>query len=130
MSEAAVFPLTPSGVSEAEQMARRIVAYQVAVYHALPDTVRVAAAAAPEAIDVGRHRHSVRAAVTALALTAYDCRAARRADLPGTRRRVLYPRHPERAARPTVTRSSPPSPPARGSRHPGLRAVRPMLRCR
>ncbi len=52
---AATFPFTPSGVSEAEQMARRTVAHQLAAHEALPDTVRgAAAAAAVEAIDVGR----------------------------------------------------------------------------
>jgi hypothetical protein len=75
--EAAVFPLTPGGVSEAEQMARRTVAYRLAAHEALPNAVRVAAAAALEAIDAGRDRDRARAAVAALALTAYDCRATR-----------------------------------------------------
>ncbi|WP_318218744.1 hypothetical protein [Streptomyces sp. SCL15-6] len=84
--EAAVFPLTPGGVSEAERKARRTVAYQLAAHEALPNAVRVAAAAALEAIDAGRDRDRARAAVTALALTAYDRRAAhttRRARPPG-----------------------------------------------
>ncbi|WP_225638581.1 hypothetical protein [Streptomyces solaniscabiei] len=77
--EAAVFPLTPGGVSEAEQKTRRTVAYQLAAHEALPTVVRVAAAAALEAIDAGRDRDQARAAVAALALTAYDCRAPRAA---------------------------------------------------
>jgi hypothetical protein len=75
--EAAVFPLAPGGVSEAEQKARRTVAYRLAVHEALPNAVRVAAAAALEAIDAGRDRDRARAAVAALALTAYDRRAPR-----------------------------------------------------
>ncbi|MEV5646458.1 hypothetical protein AB0L67_41445 [Streptomyces flaveolus] len=75
--EAAVFPLTPGGVSEAEQKARRTAAYLLAAHEALPNAVRVAAAAALEAIDAGRDCDQARAAVAALTLTAYDCRAAR-----------------------------------------------------
>ncbi|MEV5645984.1 hypothetical protein AB0L67_38730 [Streptomyces flaveolus] len=77
--EAAVFPLTPGGVSEAERKARRTVAYQLAAHENLPTAVRVAAAAALEAIDAGVDRGRARAAVAALALTAYDCRAPRAA---------------------------------------------------
>ncbi|MFJ3213542.1 hypothetical protein [Streptomyces flaveolus] len=74
-----VFPLTPGGVSEAEHQARRTVAYRLAAHENLPNTVRVAAAAALEAIDAGADRDHARAAVAALALTAYDCRAPRTA---------------------------------------------------
>ncbi|MFF9496545.1 hypothetical protein [Streptomyces flaveolus] len=77
--EAAVFPLTSGGVTEAEQMARRTVAYQLAAHEDLPNAVRVAAAVALEAIDAGGDRDRARAAVAALALTAYDCRAPRAA---------------------------------------------------
>ncbi len=86
--EAAVFPLTPGSVSHAEQMARRTVAYQLASYEALPSAVRVAAATALEAIDAGRDRQGARAAVTTLALAAYDCRTPRQAwPSPSSRRR-------------------------------------------
>jgi hypothetical protein len=51
--EAAVFPLAPGGVSEAEQKARRTAAYQLAAHEDLPSAMRVAAAAALEAIDAG-----------------------------------------------------------------------------
>ncbi|MER7195543.1 hypothetical protein [Streptomyces flaveolus] len=62
-----------------ERKARRTVAYQLTAHEALPNAVRVAAAAALEAIDAGRDRDRARAAVAALALTAYDCRAPRAA---------------------------------------------------
>lgn len=75
--EAAVFPLTPGGVSKAEQKARRTIAYRLAAHEALPSTVRVSAAAALEAIDEGLDPKRAQAAVRELALTAYDCRAAR-----------------------------------------------------
>jgi hypothetical protein len=39
--EAAVFPLAPGGVSEAEQKARRTVAYQLAAHEDLPNAVRL-----------------------------------------------------------------------------------------
>ncbi|MGW3867550.1 hypothetical protein ACWEDZ_39815 [Streptomyces sp. NPDC005047] len=74
--KSAVFPLTPGGVSAAEQRARRVVAYQLAAYEALPRAVRLSAAAALEAIE-GLNDDRARGAVQALTLTVYDCRADR-----------------------------------------------------
>lgn len=75
--EAAVFPLTPGGVSKAEQKARRTVAYWFAAYEALPSAVRVSAAVTLEAIEEGLDPKRAQAVGRELALTAYDCRAAR-----------------------------------------------------
>jgi hypothetical protein len=51
LHEAAVFPVLPGGVSIDERQARRTLAYRVAAYDGVPSSVRVAAAAALEAID-------------------------------------------------------------------------------
>ncbi|MEU5181224.1 hypothetical protein AB0G49_14340 [Streptomyces longwoodensis] len=51
--EAAVFPKTPGGVRPEERLARRADAYRMASADALPRAVRVAAAAALEALDGG-----------------------------------------------------------------------------
>ncbi|MFF0108680.1 hypothetical protein [Streptomyces hirsutus] len=75
--KAAVFPLTPKGVSEEEQQARRTVAYRLAAHESLPRAVRISAAAALEALDEGPDAAHVRAAVEALTLTVYECRAGR-----------------------------------------------------
>ncbi|WP_432082971.1 hypothetical protein [Streptomyces sp. WAC 04229] len=75
--KSAVFPLTAGGVSEAEQRARRVVAYRLAAHEALPRAVSLSAAAALEAIDHGLDDKRARAAVQALASTVYDCRAGR-----------------------------------------------------
>ncbi|MER7195682.1 hypothetical protein [Streptomyces flaveolus] len=61
---------TPGGVSEAERKARRTAAYRLASHEALPNAVRVAAAAVLEAIAQVLDRDRARAAVAALALTA------------------------------------------------------------
>lgn len=75
--QAAVFPLIRDGVSEEEARARRTGAYRLAAYDSLPRTVRVSAAAALEAIDEGQDAEQALAAVKALTLTVYDCRAGR-----------------------------------------------------
>ncbi|PWI05891.1 hypothetical protein DIZ27_36860 [Streptomyces sp. NWU339] len=75
--KAAVFPLTPNGVSKEEQQARRTVAYRLAAHESLPRAVRISAAAALEAIDESPDAAHVRPAVEALTLTVYDCRAGR-----------------------------------------------------
>ncbi|WP_370424366.1 hypothetical protein AB8O64_37050 (plasmid) [Streptomyces sp. QH1-20] len=73
--QAAVFPLTPEGVSETERQARRTVAYRAAAYDGLPLAVRVSAAEALEAVDQGLDAARAQAAMRALALTVYDHRA-------------------------------------------------------
>ncbi|OKK17224.1 hypothetical protein AMK16_20230 [Streptomyces sp. CB00455] len=75
--QAAVFPLTPDGVSGQEREARRTVAYRVSAYDGLPLAVRVSAAAALEAVDQGQDAERARAAMKALSLTVYDHRAGR-----------------------------------------------------
>lgn len=75
--QAAVFPLTPDGVSETERQARRTVAYRVAAYDGLPLAVRVSAAEALEVVDQGLNPEHAQAAMRALALTVYDHRAER-----------------------------------------------------
>ncbi|MCX4706981.1 hypothetical protein OG252_00255 [Streptomyces sp. NBC_01352] len=77
MYEAAVFPLTPGGVSDEEQEARRTVAYRLSAYDGLPRSVRVSAAAALEALDDGLDAERARAAVKDLSLAVYDCRGSR-----------------------------------------------------
>ncbi|MEU3290465.1 hypothetical protein [Streptomyces longwoodensis] len=79
--EAAVFPLVADGVSDEEQQARRTVAYRLSAYEGLPRPVRVAAAAALEAVDDVRGAARARAAVKELLLAVYDCRSSR--DLQG-----------------------------------------------
>ncbi|MFD9463359.1 hypothetical protein [Streptomyces sp. NPDC060027] len=74
--EAAVFPVIPGGVSDREQRARRILAYRLAAYDALPRVVRISAADALEIIDEGLDKKRARTAVKALSLTVYDCRTA------------------------------------------------------
>jgi hypothetical protein len=73
--EAAVFPLTDQGASITERQARRTIAYQLAAHDDLPVSVRVAAAAALEAIDQGRDTHRRRAPVSALNQAVRECRA-------------------------------------------------------
>ncbi|MGX1114731.1 hypothetical protein RKD37_000094 [Streptomyces ambofaciens] len=80
--EAAVFPLTPGGVSAQEREARRTVGYRLAAYEGLPRDVRVSAAAALEAIDEGQDKERARAAVQELGLAAYDARTQRRLQPP------------------------------------------------
>ncbi|WP_370417357.1 hypothetical protein AB8O64_01290 [Streptomyces sp. QH1-20] len=75
--QAAVFPLTPDGVSETERQARRTLAYRAAAYDGLPLAVRVSAAEALEAVDQGVDTKRAQAAMRALALTVYDHRAER-----------------------------------------------------
>ncbi|MEU9144933.1 hypothetical protein [Streptomyces sp. NPDC048349] len=75
--QAAVFPLTPDGVSEGERDARRTVAYRVSAYDGLPLAVRLSAAAALEALDQGLDAEHAQAAVKALSLAVYDHRAGR-----------------------------------------------------
>ncbi|WP_411102979.1 hypothetical protein [Streptomyces sp. cmx-4-9] len=75
--QAAVFPLVPDGVSEAEREARRTVAYRVSAYEGLPTAVRVSAAAALEAVDHGLDADRAHAAMKALSLTVYEHRAGR-----------------------------------------------------
>ncbi|MER5930914.1 hypothetical protein [Streptomyces sp. NPDC002054] len=75
--QAAVFPLTPAGVSDEEREARRTVAYRVAAYDGLPLAVRVSAAAALEAVDQGVDAERAHAAMKALSLTVYDHRGVR-----------------------------------------------------
>jgi len=60
-----------------EHQARRAVAYRLAAYDGQPRAVRVPAAAALKAIDEGQDAERARAAVKALTLTVYDCRAGR-----------------------------------------------------
>uniref|UniRef100_A0AAU2JH38 Uncharacterized protein n=1 Tax=Streptomyces sp. NBC_00049 TaxID=2903617 RepID=A0AAU2JH38_9ACTN len=75
--QAAVFPLTPDGVTDEERQARRTVAYRVSAYEGLPLAVRVSAAAALEAVDHGLDAERARAAMKALSLTVYDHRGGR-----------------------------------------------------
>ncbi|QES52065.1 hypothetical protein DEJ50_01155 [Streptomyces venezuelae] len=75
--QAAVFPLTPAGVSEEEREARRTIAYRVAAYDGLPLAVRVSAAAALEAVDQGVDAERAHAAMKALSLSVYDHRSGR-----------------------------------------------------
>ncbi|WP_393071631.1 hypothetical protein [Streptomyces sp. LN704] len=71
--EAAVFPLTPGGVSAEERRTRRIAAYHFAAHDSLPRSVRVAAAAALEAIDEGLEAKHARAEIWALNWTVLEC---------------------------------------------------------
>ncbi|MFI2215101.1 hypothetical protein, partial [Streptomyces sp. NPDC020141] len=66
--QAAVFPLTPDGVTDEERMLRRTLAYRFAAFDGLPRPVRVAAAEALEALDQGLDADRARAAMTALSL--------------------------------------------------------------
>ncbi|MEU6900551.1 hypothetical protein [Streptomyces virginiae] len=75
--QAAAFPLTAFGVSEEERDARRGVAYRVCAHEGLPQSVRVSAAAALEAVDQGADAGHAHAAMKALSLAVYDHRAAR-----------------------------------------------------
>ncbi|MEU4213139.1 hypothetical protein AB0F13_24645 [Streptomyces sp. NPDC026206] len=75
--QAAVFPLTPDGVSEEERQARRTVAYRVSAYDGLPLAVRVSAAEALEAVDQGLDADRAQAAMKALSLTVYAHRGGR-----------------------------------------------------
>lgn len=61
--QAAVFPLTPGGVSDEEHQARRTVAYQLAAYDGLPHAVRLSAASALETLDEGLDAERARAAM-------------------------------------------------------------------
>ncbi|MEV4865498.1 hypothetical protein [Streptomyces ossamyceticus] len=78
--EAAVFPLTFGGASTEEQQARRAVAYQLAAYDDLPLSVRVTAAEALEALDLGRDVKRTWTAVAALARAVRECRAGHVSD--------------------------------------------------
>ncbi|MBW5480992.1 hypothetical protein [Streptomyces bambusae] len=64
--QAAVFPVTPYGVTDEEREARRTVAYRVAAHDGLPHAIRATAAAALEAVDEGLDAEYARAALTAL----------------------------------------------------------------
>ncbi|MET9693390.1 hypothetical protein ABZY81_33930 [Streptomyces sp. NPDC006514] len=75
--QAAVFPLTPDGVSEAEREARRTMAYRISAYEGLPYPVQTSAAAALEAIDHGADPGRAETAMKALCLTIYDHRRGR-----------------------------------------------------
>ncbi|ARE72760.1 MULTISPECIES: hypothetical protein [unclassified Streptomyces] len=75
--QAAVFPLTPDGVSEAEREARRKMAYRISAYEGLPYPVQTSAAAALEAIDHGADPRRAETAMRALCLTVYDNRRGR-----------------------------------------------------
>ncbi|MGW7439175.1 hypothetical protein [Streptomyces sp. NPDC054849] len=75
--QAAVFPLTPDGVAEAEREARRTMAYRISAYEGLPHEVRASAAAALEAIDQGLDAKRAETAMKALCLTVYDNRGGR-----------------------------------------------------
>ncbi|MGW6985059.1 hypothetical protein ACWGE1_37330 [Streptomyces sp. NPDC054932] len=74
---AAVFPLTPDGVSEEEREARRTMAYRISAYEGLPYPVRNSAAAALEAIDHGVDPERAETAMKALCITVYDNRRPR-----------------------------------------------------
>ncbi|MFE2297127.1 hypothetical protein ACFXAW_02915 [Streptomyces sp. NPDC059445] len=74
--EAAVFPLTSSGVSPEERQARRTTAYLMAADDRLPRATQVAAAEALEAIDLGRDRKRVSADVLVLRHTVRECRVS------------------------------------------------------
>ena len=74
--EAAVFPVVPGGVLEAERDARRTVAYRVAAWDGLPHPVRASAAAALEAIDQGEDAARALSAMKELAAAVYGQRAA------------------------------------------------------
>lgn len=75
--QAAVFPLTPDGVTEEERRARRHIAYRISAYEGLPHPVQTSAAAALEAIDHGRDAERAEAAMKALGITVYDHRGGR-----------------------------------------------------
>ncbi|MER6448680.1 hypothetical protein DEJ51_33885 [Streptomyces venezuelae] len=75
--QAAVFPLTPDGVSEAERKARRTMAYRISAYEGLPYPVQTSAAAALEAIDLGADPKLAETAMKALCLSIYDHRRGR-----------------------------------------------------
>ncbi|GGZ88829.1 hypothetical protein GCM10010371_55840 [Streptomyces subrutilus] len=74
---AAVFPLTPDGVSGQERRARRDLAYRVAAHDGLPHPVQVSAAAALEAIDQGLDAERAEAAMRDLGLTVFGSRRGR-----------------------------------------------------
>ncbi|MET7989154.1 hypothetical protein [Streptomyces sp. NPDC005281] len=88
--EAAVFPLTSAGSSE-EQAARRALAYRVAASDGLPRSVRVAAAAALEALDDGLDAERAQAALKDLILAVYRFRASHEFADHVTVPRVLQP---------------------------------------
>ncbi|MFD6228659.1 hypothetical protein ACFWFZ_17500 [Streptomyces sp. NPDC060232] len=75
--QAAAFPLTAFGVSEEERDARRGVAYRVCAHEGLPQSVRVSAAAALEAVDQGVDAGRAHDAMKALSLAVYDYRTNR-----------------------------------------------------
>ncbi|MFG2987747.1 hypothetical protein ACGFZK_00210 [Streptomyces sp. NPDC048257] len=75
--QAAVFPLTSDGVSEAERAARRTMAYRISAYEGLPHPVQTSAAAALEAIDHGLDPKRAETAMRALCITVYDNRRGR-----------------------------------------------------
>ncbi|MCX4721629.1 hypothetical protein ACFWB2_28220 [Streptomyces virginiae] len=75
--QAAVFPLTPDGVTEAERKARRTMAYRISAYEGLPYPVQSSAAAALEAIDHGADPKRAETAMKELCLTIYDNRRGR-----------------------------------------------------
>ncbi|MEW1569501.1 hypothetical protein AB0454_42000 [Streptomyces sp. NPDC093509] len=60
LDQAAVFPLTPEGVSATERRARRTAAYRMAADEHLPRPMQIAAAAALEAIDEGDSKNTSR----------------------------------------------------------------------
>lgn len=75
--QAAVFPLTPDGVSEEERRARRHIAYRISAHEGLPHPVQVSAAAALEAIDAGQDPDRADAAMKALSVTVHEIRVGR-----------------------------------------------------
>jgi hypothetical protein len=75
--EAAVFPLTPDGVTREEREARRRIAYRISAYDGLPHRVQISAAAALEAIDEGLDAQRATAAMKALTITVFDHRNGR-----------------------------------------------------
>ncbi|APU44918.1 hypothetical protein BSL84_33520 [Streptomyces sp. TN58] len=75
--QAAAFPLTAFGVTDEERDARRGVAYRVCAHEGLPQSVRVSAAAALEAVDQGADAGRAHDAMKALSLAVYDHRTTR-----------------------------------------------------
>ncbi|MEU5487751.1 hypothetical protein AB0G98_08295 [Streptomyces sp. NPDC020196] len=72
---AAVFPMTgPGGVSMAERLKRRDLAYQLTATEGLPHHVAERAAAALEAIDAGRDHERVQSALNALMRAVHEQR--------------------------------------------------------
>lgn len=71
---AAAYPVTPGGVSLHERKARRTIAYQLAAYDSLPNSVRVVAAQALAAVHQGEDADRAQAAVWTLHKAVRACR--------------------------------------------------------